>query len=338
MKKTILATAVGVFSMVGVAQATPAYSTDQHVPEVYGQVGASYDHVKGGKNEMNYLRNSEIGVRGGVNAADIMATYDIRVKGEEGFDGSDKAEFDKVELGLSQGAFALHAGKIESRYDLATRKMDTFGNQFRDVRIADGVTTNAFQAFDHVGTSNGLALSADVFEGVGLFVEVSEGDHLEADLGDVYTLGGSFSAHGLDFTVAYSDTDADDAKHNETKFGLGYDFSEIGGEGLYLGAIHEYSKESIVGGFDIDEKSKTTGFSGSYKMTDAATLHLGYAFSKTKDKADSSKVVADDRLARVGINYAMTENLSFDLAYGELKDKLVDEKDKFTTLGATYRF
>lgn len=328
MKKTILATLVA-FSAIG----ANAAEINVNVPaEVYGKVGVSVDAYQVGdktagtqedKTDLNVTRNTEVGLKG---AADVSngfeAAYDVRL-GFEGNDGDYEAALKRANVTVKNDLVFVTAGKAESTYDQATRKMDVFADTF----AAEPVKGQAeFELYDGVEAREQVTVGVTPIKDLTLSVDVA-GD----DLGDTLAVSGKYSIQGLDLAAGYEATDGlvdtKDTDVDSIKVGAGYDFAGVGVDGLYVGFIHE-DADFDKGGDDFTTDSVTA----SYALTADIKLAAGYA---VKDIDSASR--NDVETLRFGADYAFAKDVTVKAGYALVTEDGKDDQEQFTA-GVIYKF
>lgn len=328
MKKTILSLAVsmasfGAFAAQGVvAPAHDAVAQSIENVEVFGKLGVSYDDfdasVASGDADdkgVDYKRNTEIGLQTSADLSDSLKASAVVVGN---FNNADEDfRLDKVEMGVEHELAALHFGKIDDRYDLATGKFDQFSEVFNGT---------AFERYNATGKVDGVALSASPVAGLGLAVQL--GDAVIGELGDDVAVTATYQFAGIDMAGAFRSIDKDvvtgAAQDAEAfKLGAGYGFS-----GLYAGVVYESAEN-----FDKSEV-ETIGLSASYKY-EAFTLKAGY-LNDEHTAADNSKF--DEDTLRFAAQYDLQENVELHAGYAKVdSDKSEYDEDLFTA-GMIVRF
>lgn len=340
MKKTILSVAVGMasfgaFAAQGVvAPAHDAVAQSIENVEVFGKLSVSYDDFDAANEAkigavaqeddkgIEYKRNSEIGLKTSAQLNHGLAASAV-VVGKFGADGKedDKFGLDKLEMGVEHDLAALHFGKIDDRYDLATGKFDQFGEVF--------VGKEQFELYSATGKVDGVALSASPVAGLGLALQL--GDAETGDLGDDVAVTATYHFAGIDMAGAYRSVDKGvdaDAKQDAESFklGAGYGFS-----GLYAGLVYESSE-----GFDKSEV-ETIGFSASYKY-EALTVKAGYLTSENTDIKNHVGEKFDEDTLRFAAQYDLQENVELHAGYAKVDSDKSDREEDLFTAGMIVRF
>jgi predicted porin len=203
--------------------------------------------------------------------------------------------------------------------------MDVFASTF----------TSEFEVFDTVNAEEMITLGLTPAAGVKVAIDIASGE----DLGDVISVGATYSIKGLDLGAGYTSADYTDDSFNEDELvkqssyslGLGFDFGTVGVAGLYAGVVHEATEDSAQN-LDTDVTSMTVG----YSVTPALKLSAGYAMGSTANVED---VVVDVDTMRFAVDYAMSSELTLKAGYAQVDEELKEHgKDSIVTAGFIYAF
>lgn len=319
MKKTILSIAVGMASFgafaadsiadAPVAPAKGVVAQSVENAEVFGKIGVSLD--KADKSEFDYLRNTEIGVRTGAKVGhDLTATAEVVAN----FDNKDEAlVLDKVEMGLEHEMGAVHFGKIDDRYDMATTKFDQFEDVFNGT---------AYELYNATGKRDGVALSASPIAGLGIAVQLDSGEAGAGDIADSKAITATYGIAGIDLAAAYRTESLETETEDQTAYKLGAGY---GIAGFYTGLVYESQNDFA------ETETNVIALSTSYKI-DALTLKAGYASVSTTVKGGAKD---DAKLMRLAAQYDLHDNVALNAGYAKV-DASTDE-DLFTA-GVVVRF
>lgn len=325
MKKTILSIAVGMASFGAVAAtgiSTDAVSQGVENIEVFGKLGVSYDNLDAIKQEddvkeINYLRNTEIGIKTGAELDHDLKASAVVVGNfnQESNTGEDDFGLDRLELGVEHQMGAVHFGKIDNRYDMATSKFDQFNDVF---------SGTDFEQYSTTGKVEGIALSASPVANLGLAVQFSEGT--SGDLGDAVAVTATYAVSGVDFAAAYaSDKAVNSGEHDADGFKLGAGY---GINNFYAGVIYEAQE-----GFNKEEIDSIS-LSGSYKL-DSLVLKAGYIEDEVSNIGQSDY---DIKTVRLAAEYALRDNVSLNAGYAKVDNSSASEKEDLLTAGMIIRF
>lgn len=322
MKKTILSLCLAAAS----TSAFAAQTTSIELPvsaDLYGKVGVSadfLDYADEKVDDLNLVRNTEIGVMGGADLNEqFKVKYDVRV----GFEDKDKhttesdyvVDLTRANATLVHSKFFVTAGLAESGYDNATRKFDVFANTF----------TSDWELFDSVDTAEAIAIGLTPVENLTLGFEVSG-----EEIADTAAFTAAFAIEGVDLAAAYTATDIKEGDDTEAfKFGAGYGFQHIDSaltNGLYVGLIHEKHEDNVS-----TVKSSTTSFTAEKALNETVEIAIGYAVTdlgiKGQDDVTSYRVAAD---------FHVTSNIVATTGYARHEQDKTDES--IFTAGVIYNF
>lgn len=317
MKKTILSVAVAMASMNAfaaqdVADAPVAkHVADQAIEnlEVFGKVGVFYDKLDAAdSSEFNYKRHTEVGLKTSSEIGHGLKVTGIAVANFN--NAEEQLTLDRMEVGVEHEIGAVHFGKLDDRYDVATTKFDQFNDVFFD----------AFERHNATGKVEGLALSASPVAGLGLALQAGNGE--VGEIGDDLALTATYAIYGVDMAAAYRTVDVEGQEELDAyKLGLGYGF-----QGLYAGFIYEAEEQGAV-------ESDTIGLSVSYKIQDL-TVKAGYAM----DSEEEAGVTVDSDTIRLAAEYALDESIALHAGYAKIDSDNAAASDDLITAGMIVRF
>lgn len=317
MKKAILATLVSAIAVAGTANA----ATTDVTAEVYGKVGVSYDSHDAQNadrtDEINALRNTEFGIRGQVaNTEKVSVGYDLRAD----FDENEKAQLSRANITLGTEFVDMTAGKAESVYDNATRDFDKF----------DGHFTGEFEKFDTVDVADSVSFAGSPVAGLDVAVELSKPEAAEAKFGDAYAVTAKYALNAATFAAGYEKADlGEDKEADAWKIGAGYDFADLGVQGLTAGLTYEDAEEN-------KNTTETLGFTAAYDVTADITVIAGYANSEFK--ADGASESKEHNLARFAVDYAIADNVTATAGFAHIAKDKGENNEFMHTVGMKYTF
>lgn len=337
MKKSLIALAVaGAF----VAPTAMAETT------VYGQMHLTIDLAKSGSTPAVGLtpavaststrglnsRKSRIGFKGTEDLGGISAIWQIE-SGIDADDGAGTLASRNTFLGLkSDGMGTILAGKHDTPYKMATRKLDVFANTAADNRAADNMAGKGMGAGHDLRTANTLLYMSPDMGGVSIAASTIFGAE-SAGAGDTkgsaYSLAAMFNMDQVYATVAYQTAKAGSTGSGDLAFdGDIFTNANPVSTTLLMPAVGDKANAlKVGGGFSMDVftvnavlerltykpagggKGKNTNIYVGGKFNVSSSDALKVAYTKVGNtKADGDTIINGAKQMSVGFDHSMSAN------------------------------
>ncbi len=327
MKKSLIALAVAGAFVAPVAMAEEA--------TVYGQMHLSVDHVRSGgspstkSNQLNSNR-SRLGFKGAEDlGGGLSAIWQIEslIDADDGATGTMLGTRNTF-LGLKSDSMGtILAGRHDTPYKIATRKLDVFANT-----VADNRDSNGMGAGHDVRLGNSLVYMSPDMGGVSIAASTVFGAENASGLkkGSALSLAAMFNMDQIYATVAYQNFKAGDAgtgdlgasgtilpgtasgdKDTAMKVGGGFNMDVF----AINAVIERLTEKAVAGG---DTKNTNMYVAGKFNVSPSDAVKVAYT-KGGNSKSNTGTAIDGIKQMSVGYDHSMSANTTVYALFTKIK-------------------